>query len=199
MSKGINKVTLVGNLGKDPESRATGQGEHVVSFSVATSEYWQDRNTGERKERTEWHNCVAFRQTAQFVAQYLKKGDKVYVEGQIRTTSWDDQQSGQKKFRTEVIARDVVGLSERRSGGQAQQGYQGAATSPAAQQVANQQPYQPHPQQQPPPQQQPIGGMPQLTGQPQQPQQPPPPQQQQPAPPQQPPMMDGSFDDDIPF
>lgn len=103
MSGSVNKVILVGNLGKDPEVRSTQEGKKIVNLSVATSESWKDRNSGERKERTEWHRVVIFNEAlANIAEQYLEKGMKVYFEGQLQTRKWTDQ-AGQEKYSTEVI------------------------------------------------------------------------------------------------
>ncbi len=120
MAGSVNKVILVGNLGKDPESRTFQNGGKVVSFSVATSENWKDRNTGERKEKTEWHNVSIFSEgLARVAEQYLKKGSKVYLEGQLETRKWQDQ-SGQEKYSTEVVLQRFRGeltLLDGRGGG----------------------------------------------------------------------------------
>ena len=109
MAGSVNKVILVGNLGKDPEVRRMGSGEPVVNLSVATSESWKDKATGERKEKTEWHSVVIFNENLARVAeQYLKKGSKVYVEGQLQTRKWTDQQ-GQEKYTTEVVLQRFRG------------------------------------------------------------------------------------------
>ena len=103
MAGSVNKVILVGNLGKDPEIRRTQDGKAIANLSVATSESWRDRNTGERKEKTEWHRVVIFNEgLAKVAEQYLKKGSKVYVEGQLQTRKWTDQ-SGAEKYTTEVV------------------------------------------------------------------------------------------------
>jgi single-strand DNA-binding protein len=103
MAGSVNKVMLIGNLGRDPEVRTTQSGDEMVSLSVATSESWRDRTSGERKERTEWHRVVIFNENLVKVAkQYLKKGSKVYLEGQLQTRKWTDQ-SGQEKYSTEVV------------------------------------------------------------------------------------------------
>ena len=103
MAGSVNKVILVGDLGADPEVRRLNSGDPVVSFRIATSETWRDKNSGERKEKTEWHNIVVFNdQLAKVAEQYLKKGMKVYVEGQLQTRKWQDQ-SGQDKYSTEVV------------------------------------------------------------------------------------------------
>lgn len=105
MSKGVNKVILIGNLGRDPETRSTATGAAVTNFSIATSDSWKDKNSGEQQERTEWHNVVCFARLAEIAGQYLRKGSKVYIEGSLRTNSWE--QDGQKKYRTEVMCRDL--------------------------------------------------------------------------------------------
>ena len=120
MAGSINKVILVGNLGKDPEVRRLNSGDQVVSFSVATSETWRDKNSGERKERTEWHNVVIFNENLGKVAeQYCKKGTKVYVEGQLQTRKWQDQ-TGNDRYTTEVVLQRFRGelqLLDSRGGG----------------------------------------------------------------------------------
>lgn len=103
MSGSVNKVILVGNLGADPEIRRTQDGRPIVNLRIATSESWRDRNSGERRERTEWHRVVIFSEgLAKVAEQYLKKGAKVYIEGQLQTREWEDQQ-GQKRFSTEIV------------------------------------------------------------------------------------------------
>ncbi len=109
----INKVILVGRLGKDPEIRSTPGGTSVAKFSLATDERFTDKN-GEKQERTEWHNIVAWGRLGEICGQYLRKGKLVYIEGSIRTDSWDDKESGQKKYRTEIIAREMKMLDSRR-------------------------------------------------------------------------------------
>ena len=109
MAGSVNKVILVGNLGKDPEVRRLNSGEPVVNLRIATSESWRDKATGERRERTEWHNVVIFNENLARVAeQYLKKGSKVYIEGQLQTRKWQDQ-SGQDKYTTEVVLQRFRG------------------------------------------------------------------------------------------
>jgi len=106
MAGSVNKVILIGNLGKDPEVRSFQNGGKVCSFSIATSENWKDRNTGERKEKTEWHRISIFSEGLVRIAeQYLKKGSKVYIEGQLETRKWQDQ-NGQDKYTTEVVLRN---------------------------------------------------------------------------------------------
>jgi single-strand DNA-binding protein len=110
MAGSVNKVILVGNLGKDPEVRRLNSGDQVVSFSVATSETWRDKTSGERKERTEWHNIVIFNENLGKVAeQYCKKGTKVYLEGQLQTRKWQDQNSGNDRYTTEVVLQRFRG------------------------------------------------------------------------------------------
>lgn len=109
MAGSVNKVILVGNLGKDPEVRTMQSGDKVVNLSIATSENWKDKTTGERKEKTEWHRVVIFNQNIATVAEnYLKKGAKVYIEGQMETRKWTDS-SGQEKYTTEVVIRPFRG------------------------------------------------------------------------------------------
>ena len=124
MAGSINKVILVGNLGNDPEVRTMQSGDKVINLSIATSESWKDKQSGERREKTEWHRVVIFNQGLVNVAQnYLRKGSKVYIEGQLETRSWE--QDGQKKYTTEVVLRpyrrELTMLDSRTSGG-AQQG-----------------------------------------------------------------------------
>lgn len=108
----VNKVILIGRLGRDPEVKSTPSGQTVTKFSLATDEKYTDKS-GERQERTEWHNIVAWARLGEICGQYLKKGKLVYIEGSIRTDSWDDKESGQKKYRTEIIARDMKMLDRK--------------------------------------------------------------------------------------
>lgn len=119
----VNKVILVGNLGKDPEVRAMASGDKVCNLSVATSESWRDKSTGEKKEKTEWHRVVIFNDNLSTVAEkYLRKGSKVYIEGQLQTRKWTDQ-SGQEKYSTEIVLQKFRGeLQILDSKGEAQQG-----------------------------------------------------------------------------
>lgn len=116
MARGINKAILIGNLGRDPESRYTQGGSAVTRFSVATSESWRDRQTGEQQERTEWHNVVCFARLAEVAGEYLRKGSKVYIEGRIQTRKWQDK-DGQDRYTTEIIANDMQMLDSRGGGG----------------------------------------------------------------------------------
>jgi single-strand DNA-binding protein len=114
--KGVNKVILVGNLGKDPELKYTPQGTPVAKFTLATGDRFKDKD-GNWQDRTEWHNITAWSRTAEIASEYLKKGSRVYVEGSLRTHSWDDKQSGQKKYMTEIVVNDLVLLDRRGEGG----------------------------------------------------------------------------------
>jgi single-strand DNA-binding protein len=107
MPKSVNKVILVGNVGKDPEVKYSPSGTPVAKFSLATNEKYKDRSD-EWQERTEWHNIVAWQRLAEIVGEYVKKGAKLYIEGKLQTSSWEDRESGTKKYRTEIIARDIV-------------------------------------------------------------------------------------------
>lgn len=104
---GINKVILVGNLGNDPETRYLPSGGAVTSISIATSDFWKDKQTGQQQERTEWHKVVFFNRLAEIAGEYLRKGKKVYVEGSLRTRKWQDQ-SGQDRWTTEIVANDIL-------------------------------------------------------------------------------------------
>jgi single-strand DNA-binding protein len=117
MAKSVNKVILLGRAGKDPEVRATPGGMAVSNFTIATNERFKDKD-GNWQERTEWHNVVAFMRTAEIVRDYVKKGSQVYVEGSLRTSSWEDKTSGQKKYKTEIVVNDLVLLSGRGEGGE---------------------------------------------------------------------------------
>lgn len=114
-SRGINKVILIGNLGQDPEVRYMPNGGAVCNITVATSETWKDKNTGEQQERTEWHRVVMFRRLAEIAGEYLKKGSKVYLEGKLQTRKWQDQQ-GQDRYTTEVVADEMQMLDSRGGG-----------------------------------------------------------------------------------
>jgi single-strand DNA-binding protein len=170
MARGINKVILIGNLGRDPETRYSQGGNAVTNFSVATSESWRDRQSGEQQDRTEWHNVVCFSRLAEIAGEYLKKGSKVYIEGSLRTSSWE--QDGQKRYRTEIMARELQMLDGR--GGGAPTGFESESPSQMGQ-----------------------GGQPS----PPQNAEPSPPQNAEPSPPQNAATLSDNddFDDDIPF
>ena len=112
MSRGINKVILVGNLGQDPEIRYTPGGMAVANITVATSDSWKDKQTGEQQERTEWHRVVFFNRLAEIAGEYLKKGSQVYIEGRLQTRKWKDQ-GGQDRYTTEIVANDMQMLGSR--------------------------------------------------------------------------------------
>ena len=121
----VNKVILVGNLGRDPEMRTFPSGDQVANVTIATTDRWRDKNTGENKESTEWHRVVFNGRLAEIVGQYLRKGSQVYVEGSLRTRKWTDQASGQERYATEIRADSMQMLGSRQGmgGGQQNQGY----------------------------------------------------------------------------
>lgn len=170
MARGVNKVIIVGNCGQDPETRFMPSGGAVTNLSIATSESWKDKNTGDQQERTEWHRVVFFNRLAEIAGEYVKKGSKLYIEGSLRTRKWQGQ-DGQDRYTTEIVASEMQMLDSRggqQSGDydQSQGSYQQSA--PQAQQQSAPQQQQSAPQQSAP---------------------------QQSAPQQQ----GGAFDDDIPF
>ena len=116
MARGVNKVILVGNCGKDPETKYMPSGGAVTNISIATSESWKDKQSGETKERTEWHNIVFFNRLAEIVGEYVRKGSQIYVEGALRTRKWQDK-SGQDRYTTEVVASEMQMLGSRQGGG----------------------------------------------------------------------------------
>lgn len=137
MARGINKVILVGNLGRDPEVRYSQGGDAIANLAVATSESWKDKTTGEQVEKTEWHRVVMFRRLGEIAGEYLKKGSKVYIEGKLQTRKWQDKE-GQDRYTTEIVASEMQMLDSRGgsdggnaggSGGQAQPG-SGQASAP---------------------------------------------------------------------
>ena len=116
MSKGVNKVILIGNCGQDPETRHTPSGNAVTNLSIATSESWKDKSSGEQQERTEWHRVVFFNRLAEIAGEYVKKGSKVYVEGSLRTRKWQGQ-DGQDRYTTEIVASNMQMLDSRMADG----------------------------------------------------------------------------------
>jgi single-strand DNA-binding protein len=128
MARSVNKVTLLGNVGKDPEIRSTPSGTMVANLTLATSDSQKDAQ-GNWQERTEWHNLVAFKRTAEIVRDYVKKGSKLYIEGKITNRSWDDKESGQKRYKTEILVNELVLLSSRDEGSGGSGGYSKAASS----------------------------------------------------------------------
>ena len=154
MARGINKVILVGNLGQDPETRYMPSGGAVTNVTLATSESWKDKQTGQPQERTEWHRVVFFNRLAEIAGEYLKKGSKVYVEGSLRTRKWRDQ-SGQDRYTTEIVAAEMQMLDSRGGGGMGGgYGDDSYNQAPAPQQQRRQAP--PQAQQRPAPQQAPA-------------------------------------------
>ena len=152
MARGINKVIIVGNCGQDPETRYMPSGGAVTNLSLATSETWKDKNTGDQQERTEWHRVVFFNRLAEIVEQYVKKGSKIYVEGSLRTRKWQGQ-DGQDRYTTEIVASEMQMLDSR--GGQGQGGYDQSPQPDSATSASQQQ----APQQQAEAQPAPSGGM----------------------------------------
>lgn len=142
MARGVNKVILVGNLGKDPEMKYTASGAAIANLTVATSESWNDKQTGEKKEQTEWHRVVFFRRLAEIAGEYLHKGSQVYIEGKLQTRKWQDQ-NGQDRYTTEVVGNEMQMLGGRGgdSGGGASTGGGGGGfrNNPPAQDNSNQQ------------------------------------------------------------
>src|SRR5437868_12300990 len=140
MAGSVNKVILVGNLGKDPEVRRMTSGDPVVNLSVATSETWRDKSSGERKEKTEWHRVVIFNKNLAEVAEkYLRKGAKVYIEGQLQTRKWTDK-DGQEKYSTEVVLQNFRGeltMLDSRNGGEGGGGYAGGGSRGASEAPAS--------------------------------------------------------------
>ena len=111
MARSVNKVTLIGNLGNDPDMKALPSGSQVANLSIATSDSWRDKNSGEMQEKTEWHRVVFFDRMAEICGQYLKRGSRIYIEGSLRTRSWE--QEGQKHYATEIVGRDMMMLDNR--------------------------------------------------------------------------------------
>lgn len=134
-SRGINKVILIGNLGQDPEVRYTQSNTAIANISIATSETWKDKQTGENREQTEWHRCVAYRRLAEICGEYLKKGSKVYVEGRLQTRKWQDK-DGIERYTTEIVINDLQMLDGRP--GAAQGGQSNPASAPSGGYQGNQ-------------------------------------------------------------
>lgn len=158
MARGINKVILVGNCGQDPETRFSGSGAAITNISIATSETWKDKQTGQPQERTEWHRVVFFNRLGEIAGEYLKKGSKVYVEGSLRTRKWQDKE-GQDRYTTEIVGNEMQMLDSRGMGQDGGQNMnQGQQSQPRQQQAPQQfqqnqsQPSSQQPAQQPPPQ-----------------------------------------------
>jgi len=115
MAKSVNKVILVGNVGQDPEVKYTASGVPVAKVSLATNERFKARNE-QWQDRTEWHSIVAWQRLAEIVGEYVRKGSKLYVEGKLQTSTWDDKQTGEKRYRTDIVAREILLLSPRENG-----------------------------------------------------------------------------------
>jgi single-strand DNA-binding protein len=131
MAKSVNKVILLGNVGKDPEFKMLPSGQGVANFSIATTENYKDKS-GERQEKTEWHNLVAYARVAEIIRDYVKKGSKLYVEGRLTTRSWDDKDSGKKVYRTEIVISDLSLLSGRGEGDGGGSSYSRSSSSSSA-------------------------------------------------------------------
>lgn len=200
MARGINKVILIGNLGQDPDTRFTGSGSAVTNLNLATDESYKDKQTGQMVPKTEWHRVVLFNRLAEIAKEYLRKGSKVYLEGRLQTRKWQDQ-NGQDRYTTEIVANEMQMLDSRQGGGYEQPMQQAA---PQQQAYAPQQSPQQAPQQAAPMPQQNYAPAPQAAPQAAPMQQPYSPSQAQPqavpnqAPPAAPAPVD-DFDDDIPF
>jgi single-strand DNA-binding protein len=128
MARGINKVILIGNLGRDPETRYTQGGAAVTNLRIATTDSWRDKTSGERQERTEWHTVVCFARLAEIAGEYLRKGSKVYIEGRLQTRKWQDQ-GGQDRYSTEIVANDLQMLDGR---GAAEGAFEGGSAGASA-------------------------------------------------------------------
>lgn len=128
MKRGVNRVILIGAVGKDPEQKSLPSGGMVVNFSLATSESWKDKNTGQQQESVEWHRLVAFGKLAEIIAQYVKKGSKLYAEGSLKTRSWE--QDGAKRYATEIVVSEMQMLDGKPQDSSGQQPSQGRAPQP---------------------------------------------------------------------
>jgi single-strand DNA-binding protein len=138
-SKGVNKVILIGNVGQDPELRYSTSGAAILNITVATSDSWKDKNTGEKQEKTEWHRVVMFRRLAEIAGEFLSKGSKVYIEGKLQTRKWQDQ-SGQDRYTTEIIADQMQMLDSRGSGQGGQQSQPQRQNQASAQHTTHEEP-----------------------------------------------------------
>lgn len=147
----VNKVIIVGNLGRDPETRCMPNGESVTNIAVATTENWKDKNSGEKKELTEWHRITFYRKLAEIAGQYLKKGSQIYVEGRLQTRKWQDKE-GVERYTTEIIADTMQMLGSRGQGGNAPMDEGGYDSAPASRQsTSNTTPSRPKPASRPAP------------------------------------------------
>lgn len=132
MARGVNKVILIGNLGRDPEVRYTPAGLAIANITIATSESWKDKQTGENVEKTEWHRVIFFQRLAEIVGEYLRKGSKVYIEGKLQTRKWQDKTTGQDRYTTEIVADSMQMLDSKGGGASAASGDGHAYEKPAA-------------------------------------------------------------------
>ena len=133
MARGVNKVILVGNLGRDPEIRYSANGQAIANVNIATSESWKDKNTGEKQEKTEWHRIVFFGRLAEIAGEYLKKGSQIYVEGRLQTRKWQDKE-GKDRYTTEIVANEMQMLGSRGGSGGPSDSFNqdtGSANAPA--------------------------------------------------------------------
>ena len=147
MARGVNKVILVGNLGNDPEVRYSNNGAAIANISIATTDSWKDKTTGEKQEKTEWHRVVMFNRLGEIAGEYLKKGSQVYIEGRLQTRKWQDQ-SGQDRYTTEIVANEMQmlgGRGDNAGGGGAYQAPSQSAQQQNAPAQQNQAPAQPAP------------------------------------------------------
>ena len=154
MKKGVNKVILIGNLGNDPEMRHMPNGGAVANINIATSESWRDKTTGEQREKTEWHRVSLFGKLAEVAGEYLKKGSQVYIEGQLQTRKWQDQQSGQDRYSTEVVVQGYNGIMQMlggRSQGASNQPHEQGSNEPQSRFQPQKKAPQPQPQYNEPP------------------------------------------------
>lgn len=131
MARGVNKVILIGNLGKDPEVRYTATGSAMANVTIATSESWKDKQTGENVERTEWHRVVFYQRLAEIVGEYLRKGSKIYIEGRLQTRKWQDKTTGQDRYTTEIIGDSMQMLDSKGGAAGSSAGYEKPATASA--------------------------------------------------------------------
>ena len=140
MARGINKVILIGNLGRDPEVKYTPSGLAIANLTLATSESWKDKQSGEAVERTEWHRIVMYQRLAEIAGEYLRKGSKVYIEGRLQTRKWQDKTTGQDRYTTEIVANEMQMLDSKggaNQGGEPVGGYEkSASSSPATAEAA---------------------------------------------------------------
>jgi single-strand DNA-binding protein len=136
MARGVNKVILIGNIGKDPEVRYTPNGVAVANLTLATSESWKDKQTGENVERTEWHRVIFFQRLAEIAGEYLRKGSKIYVEGRLQTRKWQDKTTGQDRYTTEIVGDNLQMLDSKGSNSNSENAYEKPSTMSNAPEAA---------------------------------------------------------------